>query len=287
LIAALKPSSGSYLTTFDYDEWASCLGELGRQYRSASPFPHIVIDHMFHRPVLDRIVEDASHFESDNWINYSHVNERKRGFNRFDELPGSIQHLISELNSDAFCDFLSDLTGIPGLVSDESLEGGGLHETREGGFLNIHADFVSHPHRANWRRRVNVIVFLNDYWEDDWNGSLELWSPDMEHCAERISPLINRCVIFNTDDTSYHGHPDPLLCPDGVVRRSIALYYFTAEEQPLSVRSTHYRARPQDARKRWLIELDNAAIKAYTLFKRRFDTGDIGLSRLLRFLSGR
>jgi hypothetical protein len=287
MITALRPSGASFLRTFDLDEWRSCLGELGRQYRAASPFPHIVIDHMFHKPVLDKIVEDAEHFQSDNWINYSHVNERKRGFNRFDELPGSLQLLISELNSPEFCEFLSELTGIEGLISDHSLEGGGLHETRQDGYLNIHADFVSHPHRANWRRRVNVIVFLNEHWEDEWNGRLELWSPDMKTCEQEISPLLNRCVIFNTDDTSYHGHPDPLLCPPDVVRRSIALYYFTTEAQPLSVRSTHYRARPQDAGKRWLIELDNAMLKAYTICKRRFDMKDTALSKLLRLLSAR
>jgi hypothetical protein len=33
--------------------------------------------------------------------------------------------------------------------------------------------------------------------------------------------------LFETNDISYHGHPDPLQCPEGVFRKSIALYYYT------------------------------------------------------------
>jgi Rps23 Pro-64 3,4-dihydroxylase Tpa1-like proline 4-hydroxylase len=280
-VVAARPLIRPPITVFDHGIWKRRFTELSSQFIAAEPFPHIVIDNLFPDSFLHSIRADLEVFKSDNWINYSHINERKRGFNRFDELPDSVQHIISELNTPEFCEMLSRLTGILGLVSDDSLEGGGVHETRQGGYLNIHADFVSHPHRANWRRRLNVILFLNPTWEKDWNGQLEFWSRDMERCVTKIDPIFNRCVIFETDDSSYHGHPDPLVCPPDVVRRSIALYYFTPEEQDIELQSTHYRARPQDASKRWLIEVDNLLLKGYTLAKRRLDLKDNFLSKLL------
>jgi len=99
------------------------------------------------------------------------------------------------------------------------------------------------------RRRMNVIIYLNRDWQEEYNGALELWSRDMTHAVKRITPLWNRCVIFNTDADSWHGHPDPLAAPEGVFRRSVALYYYTGSRaiyEELPNRSTMYVARPRD-----------------------------------------
>lgn len=272
---------------FDYEVWNEKLPELHHRYVNAHPFPHIVIDDFFDENFLNEVLNDFLNFSADDWINYAHINERKRGFNRFNEFPPQIKSLVSELNSPQFVKFLSELTGIKNLLADTSLEGGGLHESRKGGFLNIHADFVSHPHLSHWRRRVNILVYLNKEWKDDWGGQLEFWAEDMKHCAQKITPRFNRCVVFNTDATSYHGHPERMQCPDDRARRSIALYYFTEEDAPLKVRSTNYRARPQDAKKKWLIELDNAMLNIYTSAKRKLGINDKAVSSILKFFSGK
>ena len=116
---------------------------------------------------------------------------------------------------------------------------------RRGGFLNIHADFTVHPHNRNWQRRANILLYLNEDWKPEYGGDLELWSADMKECVEKVSPIANRALIFTTDPTSFHGHPEPMRCPEGVARRSLALYYFSVEEDPM-VRSTEYRSRPGD-----------------------------------------
>ena len=92
-------------------------------------------------------------------------------------------------------------------------------------------------------------------------------------------------LSFNTDASSYHGHPEPLNCPAEVARRSIALYYFTEEAAPLKVRSTNYQARPQDKNKKWLIELDNSMLNAYTTIKRKLGINDKAISAILRLFS--
>jgi hypothetical protein len=59
-------------------------------------------------------------------------------------------------------------------------------------------------------------------------------------------------MIFGTTDFTYHGHPDPLQCPDDMTRKSLALYYFTngrPAEEVSGLHSTIFRARgPDDLR---------------------------------------
>ena len=112
----------------------------------------------------------------------------------------------------------------------------------------VHADFRVHD-RLHLHRRMNVIVYLNEDWRDEYGGCLELWDRDMKAKRTSVLPIFNRCVIFNTDADSYHGHPDPLTCPPEVFRRSLALYYYTASQaiyKEVAAKGTVYHARPQD-----------------------------------------
>jgi hypothetical protein len=127
---------------------------------------------------------------------------------------------------------------------------------------------------------VNVLLYLNDTWDPAWGGSLELWSKDMERAVTSVEPVGNRMLVFTTDEDSFHGHPEPLTCPDGVARRSMALYYFTADER-FHARSTNYQARPGDGLKRVAIWGDKMALRGYDALKRRFKLKDQTISRLL------
>lgn len=271
---------------FNFKHWQTRLEELNRLYASAAPFPHVVIDDFLDEKFLDDVLLEFQNFKADEWINYTHFNEKKRGFSRYADFPLQIKQLISVLSSKEFCAFLSALTGIEELFADDTLEGGGLHETHRSGFLNIHADFSSHPYRPAWKRRVNVLIYLNKNWNELWGGHLELWSKDMMHCEQRIAPHFNRCVIFGTNATSFHGHSEPLNCPSEVSRRSIALYYYTIEENALKVQSTRYHARPQDNKKRWLIRLDNFMLSVYAIARRRLGISDKTAGRILTCFFG-
>ncbi len=184
-------------------------------------------------------------------------------------------------NSERFVHFLEDLSGIDDLFADESLEGGGLHQSPRGGFLNIHADFTVHPKHQDWRRRVNLLLYLNEDWKPAYGGDLELWSTDMKRSPRKVAPVGNRVVVFTTNADSYHGHPDPLTCPPDMARRSLALYYFTKEDRPL-VRSTEYRARPGDGARAALIGLDKYVLRAYDWSKRHLGVSDQLIEPILR-----
>lgn len=229
---------------FELDrDQCKALGEkLHDQYVTASPFPHIVIDELVDPVVLRRVVDEFPGREKGRFSDA--FSQLKTGYTHGQIRSAYIQDLLNVLNSAPFLMFLQKLTGIRGLVSDAHYTGGGLHETARGGHLAIHADFNIHPH-TKLQRRLNLILFLNEEWDESWGGALELWDQDMKACRKSVAPVIARAVIFNTDSNSYHGHPDPLVCPPEVMRRSIALYYYTVPVSSLIVpHTTRFRARP-------------------------------------------
>jgi hypothetical protein len=104
----------------------------------------------------------------------------------------------------------------------------------------------------------------------------------MQRCVEKVAPIANRALIFTTDGTSFHGHPEPMKCPEGVARRSLALYYFSVEEDP-HVRSTEYRARPGDGMHSLLIFADKHLLRSYDWAKRRLGISDQTAGKILGF----
>jgi hypothetical protein len=193
---------------------------------------------------------------------------------------------MKTLNSDAFLRFLSELTGIENLIADHAFGSGGVHRSTRGGFLNIHADFTVHPYRPDWHRRLNVLIYLNEQWEEAWGGYLELWKTDMSECARKVAPIFNRCVIFNTDYDSYHGHPEPMQCPEGLWRKSIALYYYTLADASVRSVATNYRPRPKDSFiKAALIYLDKKAISVFHKMKTILGVQDTLVTSIFEWFS--
>jgi Rps23 Pro-64 3,4-dihydroxylase Tpa1-like proline 4-hydroxylase len=229
---------------FEFDsEQCRAAGDLYHErYVNADPFPHIVFDNLIDIDVLRRVVDEFPGREKGRFSDG--FSQLKTGYVHGQIRSAYVHDLLSALNSAAFLFFLQRLTGIKGLTSDPHFLGGGLHETARGGFLKIHADFNLHPH-TKLHRRLNLILFLNEEWQGQWGGALELWDQKMTACRTQVQPVLGRAVIFNTDSTSYHGHPDPLACPADVMRRSIALYYYTAPSSAgLLPHTTLFQARP-------------------------------------------
>ena len=195
-----------------------------RAYAEGRPYPHLVLDGFFSDDLLDACAREFPRPDQIEWIHYSDADQEKLEARYELQIPPLTRRLIYELNGQLFLRWLSAVTGIPGLISDPYLEGGGLHQIERGGRLAVHVDF--NKHRATGLdRRLNLLLYLNRDWQEEWGGHLEMWSDG--RCEKRVLPLFNRMVIFGTTDTSYHGHPQPLACPEGTTRKSIALYYYT------------------------------------------------------------
>jgi 2-oxoglutarate-Fe(II)-dependent oxygenase superfamily protein len=195
---------------------------------------------------LDEVLAEFPSPHGADWFAFDSPLERKLATKDDSTMGPATRHLLGELNSAAFIDFLERLTGIEGLVPDPHFVGGGLHQIEPGGHLKVHADFNRHP-RTTLERRLNVLVYLNRDWKDEYGGAFELWSEDMSTCEARVMPYFNRCVVFSTTSTSFHGHPEPLACPEGHTRKSIALYYYSKDrpaDQLGGEHNTLFKARP-------------------------------------------
>ena len=198
------------------------------RFTNANPFPFIIIDDFFSKEFLNEVLNQFPNLaEQKKTTNYDNKNEVKFANNQYKNFPNNIKKLFDFLNSDFFLNFLQRITNIQEkLIPDFELNGGGLHEIKKGGLLKIHSDFNKHP-SLDLDRRLNVLIYLNKDWKEEYGGHLEFWDKEMTSCREKVLPIFNKMVIFSTTDNSNHGHPDPLNCPNNMSRKSIATYYYT------------------------------------------------------------
>jgi len=216
-------------------------------YATADPFPHVVMEEFLPDQTLERVRAEIPKPGDIRWIEFEDARGKKLASKAETQLGADTRFLLYQLNSSVFIEFLEELTGISGLVPDPHFWGGGVHQIVRGGFLKIHSDFNEHP-KLKLDRRLNLLLYLNREWQEDWGGHLELWDRGMTECRKKILPIFGRCVIFATTDFANHGHPDPLNCPAGETRKSLALYYYSNGRPREEISGHHYstlfRRRP-------------------------------------------
>jgi len=230
------------------------------EYRTADPFPNMYFDNFFVPEKLKEVLVEFPDLTKNADLKFNDPNQVKlasKGEYRFGEKTLAFMHY---LNSQPFLEFLSELTGIENLIPDPYFDGGGCHQIQPGGMLKIHADFNKHP-KTKLDRRLNVLVYMNEDWKEEYGGHFELWDQEMIGCRKKILPLFNRMALFSTTSTSYHGHPNPLTCPPDRTRKSMALYYYTngrPEEELLMGSKDHntiFKYRPEDKKSRFVTSL--------------------------------
>jgi len=226
---------------FDPKELGKLATTHGENYQKAHPFPHVVLDDFLPEWVLEQILTEFPAPDDIDWIertSYGKIEQAEEGpsevaysLNKLEskntsELGPFTRQFFSEVNSRVFIEFLELLTGIGRLLPDPHLSGGGLHSIGSGGILRVHADFVWNE-RIRLDRRLNFLLYLNQDWKEDYGGELELWDKEMIRAEKKILPIFNRCVIFSTSSTSFHGHTNPITCPKNQRRKSLAFYYYS------------------------------------------------------------
>ena len=199
-------------------------------FNSKIPFRYTVIDDFFKPEQAEILHKVYPTIQEGVWNGSTYLNQKnKYAQNTF--LQGSIlEKVFAELNSNQFTGWLQNVTGIQNISADNKLLGAGLHQSVNGAFLNVHLDFNMHPD-TNLHRRINVLIYMNKDWQENYEGYLELWSIERfrKKRIANISPSFNRCVIFELNDKSFHGHPKPLQTPEGINRKSLAVYYYAPE----------------------------------------------------------
>lgn len=226
---------------------ASDLAALGSSlhetYSTAQPFPHVKIDDFLPAALLDEVLEDTARLPQPE-TSFDRSQERLKSTYAPTVFPEGTRNLFWFFNSRPFLLFLEKMTGIPGLIGDPYYVGGGVHEVKTGGHLDIHADFNYLPN-LNLQRRLNMLIYLNRDWNPDYGGQFEIWDSGMKQCVHAFDPTFNRCVVFTTNSNSYHGNPQTVSHPQGRSRLSMALYYYTATwDGTKRSHTTHFKTRP-------------------------------------------
>lgn len=217
------------------------LEDLKNEFSSKKPFKYVMFDNFFPAHVAEQIHDSYPTIENGKWDGTTYLNQKNK-FQKTNFEENSILDVVfKELNSKEFLNWLEKLTGMEEeIIGDEDLFGGGLHQSINGAFLNVHVDYNIHP-KTKYHRRLNVLVYMNKDWRDEYEGHLELWDLT-ENKKEQIgnyAPIFNRCVIFETNEISFHGHPKPLSTPEGVNRKSLATYYYTKNRPANEIAGEH------------------------------------------------
>lgn len=231
--------------------------KLRNEFKNAQPFPHLMIESFLTGEYATNLA--AAYPSYDDAVRmgrqFQALHEKKKvQVTDCTLFPPPVKSLHELLASDSFVQTLSEITGIPNLLADPKLNGGGMHMTGPRGRLDVHVDFNYVDEHA-WHRRLNLLLYLNPVWEESWGGGVELWDKSVTHRHHVFAPILNRCVIFETSDISYHG-VEPVTCPEHVVRKSFATYYYT-KEPPAGwdgkVHSTLFRDRPTEPLRKFLL----------------------------------
>jgi Rps23 Pro-64 3,4-dihydroxylase Tpa1-like proline 4-hydroxylase len=216
---------------------------------NAKPFRHIVIDNFLPLELANKVADEFPNVDSDFWYEYANPLEIKKACSDWNKFSPSIYQLFIELFSPKSVEYLNYVTG-KNLTPDVGLHGGGLHCHKSGGKLNTHLDYNIHP-KVNLQRKVNIIVYVTKDWNPNWDGSLGLWENNPEtnqpgKLVEKIDCVFNRAVIFDTTQMSWHGLPDPVTCPEGMSRNSIAAYYLCDPPEVVDTRGKALYAPTED-----------------------------------------
>lgn len=212
------------------------------EYQTAKPFPHIFFDDFLPAAVADEAAREFPAAEADIWQRFEQrgLQYLKLACEDEQKLPPAIRDILCALNSATFLTFLERLTGIEHLIPDPYFHGGGLHQTLPGGHLDVHLDFNLH-HRMCVYRRLNLLIYLNRDWQESYGGQFELRETKTAAPSLSLLPVFNRAALFSTSKISWHGQPRAVSCPEGMARRSLALYYYTvapADADDVEARST-------------------------------------------------
>ena len=209
---------------------------------AAQPFPHIVLDHFLDSDYADALHQSFPAFERGNAMGDDGKLGAKSTNDRICQLGIPYAALDELIQSRAFLTWLGDATRMQNFLYNPYYLGGGTHDNRHGMSLNAHIDFNLHP-SERWHRRLNLIIYLNHDWQDEWGGALELFkNPHDNTTADiRITPVFNRCVIFETGEHSWHGF-DAINLPAAFAdhsRKSIALYFYSSERPVNEIAPKH------------------------------------------------
>jgi hypothetical protein len=216
---------------------------LRETYRNSKPFPHVVLDDLFHDESLEALLSEMTDMLREQWVDVDRdPRERTLRMRSAAEMQQAGDHIVGIVHSAAFLYLLSEITNVGQLLPDPYLTGAGFAAMQRGGYFDVHAD-RNVAYDTGLTRRLAMIIFLNKSWKPEYEGDLELWSPDGKRCERSIQPLFNRTILFEVAYPNFHGVPAPLACPPDRMRLSFIVYYHTATGEVTKPHTTIFAPR--------------------------------------------
>ena len=266
-----------------FDRLPALARKLKPEWEKATPFAHVVIDDFLPRNMPTEWLRDSTA-------------QPKAGSSTTTTTSGSTATAKSSscirpcwscsrtLESPQWLKFLEDVTGIKRLLADETLDGSsGLHKSLPGCYLKIHRESVGHNGHDDWKRQINLLLYLNKDWKREWDGELQIIDHKTMKCVKEMTPYFNRLVLFHTNPIAFHGNPKVLKSPEGTVRKSLTSYYFTQEKKKIGLQPVLYRPEPGDgAGRRSMIALKNLALRAYFPLRKYTPINDELVDKVMR-----
>lgn len=186
-----------------------------------------VIDNFLSEKIINKIVKDWPDSDNNCWYKRTDLFQSNQyGCNKKNLIPNSILKTLDYFQSDEFINFINKYLNIKNLTKDEVLHGGGIVQYGRNGHLDLHLDYDIHP-LTKKQRRANILLYLNKDWKEEWNGELEFYNGNK--LIKKVYPKFNRLVIFEVNDSTWHGFPKKLNCPKNIYRKSINVYYVTEQ----------------------------------------------------------
>ena len=208
---------------------------------SDDPFPNAIIRNILPKEIVKNAEDEFIKFAKTKDAGCKPFQKTKKLSENYETMPTTIKGIVNFFYSRDFIGILEKKFDLKNVVADWTLHGGGLHESFNGGFLKVHSDFI-YMRKSKLKRVLNLLLYLNSNWKEEWHGSIELWDKHMKSMKKSLLPEINNVVIFRTDHESNHGFPEPISCPENISRKSIALYYYVKENAifPISIKRRKY-----------------------------------------------
>lgn len=220
------------------------LQALKTQFNNGKPYKHIHVDNFLSSEFANHLYTNFPGLDKMTRT-YTGLNENKSEGSGFDIFDPAFTELRAALNTPEFYKAVSQITSIDDLFSVDDALGMGVHQGGNGSYLDIHIDFNIH-HKENIHRRVNLLIFLNKKWKEEYGGKIELWNADVSKLEQAYLPSFNRMVMFETNEISYHGY-GKINVPEGETRKSFYGYYYTTlREDARGYHDTIFKARPEE-----------------------------------------
>lgn len=217
-------STGTGMLEIFDDEWYRQLAWRSRgEYLAKQPFPHAMFDGFLSSRTAETLALNYPDNRNVGWTIHSNEHADRKFLGDVTAMGPPMRSFAAAISSRSFLLFLEALTGIKHLIPDPYFIGGGAMTAGPGDKLDMHVDFNWH-YGLHLHRRCNALFYLTPDWKPEWGGQLALG----EQAEAQYFPDFNRCIIFSTTENSWHGQPNPIASPEGVLRRVFSAFYYTS-----------------------------------------------------------